>query len=65
MPLSEEGVFLCPYCGSQNSVEVDVTAGRNQKLITDCETCCAPIVVRLSLQGGQILSCDAQRENNP
>lgn len=65
MSLNEDTNFHCPYCGSPNSLQADVSAGNNQKLITDCETCCSPIVVRIGFRGGAVVHCEAQRENNP
>ena len=63
MSLEEDSSFDCPYCGSVNALSVDVSAGSKQKFVVDCETCCAPIVVRVYLSGGEINSVDARREN--
>ena len=63
MPLEQNSNFDCPYCGAANALFVDVTGGRNQHFVVDCETCCAPILVRLKLSGDEIVSLDIQREN--
>ncbi len=53
----------CPYCGAPNSLPVDVTGGRNQQFVVDCETCCAPILVRVSMSGGEVERVDVRKEN--
>ncbi|OGX06295.1 MAG: hypothetical protein A2Z88_00605 [Omnitrophica WOR_2 bacterium GWA2_47_8] len=63
MSLEQDSTFLCPYCSAENSLQVDLTAGRRQNFVMDCETCCAPIVVHLTLSGGEVLSIDVRREN--
>ena len=55
--------FSCPYCGSDNYLSVDPTGGRRQRFVVDCETCCQPIVIDLSLSNGAILEINARREN--
>jgi hypothetical protein len=56
-------IFYCPYCGQENSLFVDPSAGSRQRLIVDCETCCRPILVDLKLAGGDVLSIEASPEN--
>jgi hypothetical protein len=63
MSLAENEEFLCPYCGEPNALFVDFSGGRNQKFVVDCEVCCAPIVVRLQLNGRDIAAIDVQKEN--
>ncbi|MDO8580495.1 MAG: CPXCG motif-containing cysteine-rich protein [Candidatus Omnitrophota bacterium] len=61
-PLSFDKQFLCPYCGSLNDISVDRTAGKRCKLVTDCETCCRPIVVEITFIG-EDCEIDARAEN--
>jgi transcription elongation factor Elf1 len=63
MPIEYDHSFDCPYCGSSNSLYVDVSGGARQHMITDCETCCAPISVSIRLSGDEILSIDVRKEN--
>ena len=63
MSLEEIESFLCPYCGESNELLVDLSGGPNQEFVVDCEVCCAPILVRLQVRGGIIVSVDVQREN--
>lgn len=64
MSVEQNESFLCPYCGESNALSVDVSAGRHQEFVVDCEICCAPIVVRLQIQGEEIVSIDVLREND-
>ncbi|MBM3802906.1 MAG: CPXCG motif-containing cysteine-rich protein [Acidimicrobiia bacterium] len=43
----------CPYCGQRFYVFVDVSAG-NQRVIEDCQICCQPIELRISIEDGEI-----------
>jgi hypothetical protein len=63
MSLTEDSTFDCPYCGSLNALYIDLTGGRNQHFVVDCETCCAPISIRLKLSGEEIISMDVRKEN--
>jgi len=64
MSLEQNENFLCPYCGETNELLVDVSGGPHQEFVVDCEVCCAPIVVRLTIRGEDIVSLDVQREND-
>jgi transcription elongation factor Elf1 len=63
MPLEENENFFCPYCGEENPLVVDLSAGPSQEFVVDCTVCCAPIVVRLKVRGDEIISLDVQPEN--
>jgi hypothetical protein len=40
--------FQCAGCGEWNETVVDESAGRNQRYIEDCQTCCKPNVLKVS-----------------
>jgi hypothetical protein len=40
--------FHCIHCGEPNTVPVDLAGGREQDLIEDCQTCCAPNRLRIT-----------------
>jgi len=44
-----EAKFQCPICMSSNQTPVDPTEGDNQEFIVDCEVCCSPVKVRITL----------------
>jgi transcription elongation factor Elf1 len=35
--------FECPYCMTNNSIEIDPLQDIDQQMIQDCEICCQPI----------------------
>lgn len=57
--MQEEYFFQCPRCWQQISFLVDLSA-RHQRYIEDCEVCCAPIQVNIEIEGGEIVSFDAE-----
>jgi len=42
MQTDDDLVWRCQYCGVENTVWVDLTAGDNQDFIEDCRICCRP-----------------------
>ncbi|HRK36126.1 MAG TPA: CPXCG motif-containing cysteine-rich protein, partial [Candidatus Hydrogenedentes bacterium] len=44
----EEYFFMCPYCGQQISMMLDLSV-RGQKYIEDGEVCCRPIEISYSV----------------
>lgn len=38
-----EASVSCPYCSESFVLEIDLSGGREQKWIYDCEICCKPI----------------------
>ena len=63
MPLEINENFLCPYCGEPNELLVDISEGPHQEFVVDCEVCCDPVLVKLTLRGERIVSLEVQREN--
>ena len=37
-----ECTFVCAYCFQENSTTVDPTGGARQEYVEDCEVCCRP-----------------------
>ena len=63
MNLEQYEHFLCPYCGQNNELLVDVSGGPHQEFVVDCEVCCAPIAVRLKISGADTITIEAKKEN--
>ena len=57
--LEQDYSFPCPYCGVTLSVRLDVTGGRKQALVYDCEICCRPIQIQVEFEGENIASFSA------
>jgi len=54
----KEQFFQCPYCWESISMLVDVSQSQ-QRYIEDCEICCNPIQLTISVQNQDILSFEA------
>jgi transposase-like protein len=37
-----ETTVSCPYCGQENVILVDESAGSTQQYVEDCQVCCKP-----------------------
>jgi hypothetical protein len=40
--------FQCAGCGEWNETSVDVSAGRRQSYIEDCQVCCKPNILHIT-----------------
>jgi hypothetical protein len=49
-----QATVACPYCGEDNTIFVDESAGQEQNYVEDCQVCCKPwqVVVSLDSSGG-------------
>ena len=56
----EEIAYACPHCGEPVSALVDTSVER-QDYIEDCEVCCRPIRLVVTVEGG-IAELDAEAE---
>jgi hypothetical protein len=54
--------FSCPYCGTENGLQVDAGGGRRQSFVTDCEVCCRPISIELEIESDGYIQLVAKRE---
>lgn len=51
----------CPYCAESYGVAVDLSAG-SQTYIEDCQVCCQPINLRLTVDdAGRFVALEAER----
>lgn len=55
----DEYFFQCPYCWEQISMLIDVSQP-NQSYIEDCEICCNPIEVSITVENQEIVSFQAE-----
>lgn len=50
MPRPEESTSItCPICFETFEIVVDLSAGSRQSFVYDCEICCHPIQVKLTI----------------
>ncbi|MCW8808121.1 MAG: CPXCG motif-containing cysteine-rich protein [Rhodanobacter sp.] len=59
LPLTVE----CPCCGESIEVLVDPSAG-DQQYIEDCQVCCRPIVMTVSVDDDGEVQLDARAEDD-
>lgn len=52
----------CPYCGESIEILVDDSAG-DQRYIEDCQVCCRPISITVSVDEEGGLQVDASSED--
>lgn len=55
----EEVALTCPVCNAAISVLVDGSAG-DQSYIEDCEVCCRPLLIDVTVSGEGVESVQAQ-----
>jgi transcription elongation factor Elf1 len=48
---ADEGSYVCPTCGEQIVVPLDLSAGDEQRYVEDCPVCCNPNVVHVEFSG--------------
>lgn len=53
----------CPYCGEPLEIFVDASMG-DQRYVEDCQVCCRPMVIGLSLDEDGQPSVRADREDD-
>lgn len=42
MLVEDEVIWVCQYCGTHNTTDVDLTISGKQDFIEDCRICCRP-----------------------
>lgn len=62
MHASETAFIQCPYCWQEIEIAVDTSAG-SQEYVEDCQVCCRPMIVRISVEDGEFIGAYAEMEN--
>ncbi|WP_411767828.1 CPXCG motif-containing cysteine-rich protein [Winogradskyella sp. A3E31] len=55
----KEHFFQCPYCWEEISMLID-TSQLKQNYIEDCEVCCNPIQLKITLEAQEIINFRAK-----
>ena len=63
MNLELEELFHCPYCGSANFCMIDHSGGNKQEFVNDCEACCKPILISITLEEN-IVCINVEKKTN-
>ena len=45
--------YVCPYCCQINETAADPSQGDRQAYVEDCQVCCRPLVLRVTLADGR------------
>lgn len=61
--LQNEFSYDCPYCGEPLTLLVDPSGGESQSFTTDCEVCCHPIAIHLTLGEDGVEEFSAEKES--
>lgn len=57
--------YVCQFCGRTVEITVDPSAGRTQEFVEDCEMCCRPNVLMITIDpDGSGATIDSRREND-
>jgi hypothetical protein len=49
MSLTQGSEFSCPYCMVTNDIQIDEENDLNQQQIVDCQICCSPIEIVVTI----------------
>ncbi|KUJ83735.1 CPXCG motif-containing cysteine-rich protein [Microbulbifer flavimaris] len=59
----EEHAASCPYCGEPITLLLDMSQGSHD-YVEDCQVCCRPINVSVTIDGDGSVSVTLQDENS-
>ena len=62
MALNEYHPYWCAFCGEQNEVFIDGSGARVQRFVEDCEVCCRPNLLSITIEFNGDISIDAEQE---
>ena len=62
MNLLEEVSIHCPYCAEPLDILIDGSI-EQQEYIEDCQVCCRPMIIRLSICGNGEIRVEARHED--
>ncbi|MAB79609.1 MAG: CPXCG motif-containing cysteine-rich protein [Planctomycetes bacterium] len=62
MSAEEEAFYLCPACGEEIGIPVDLSGGSEQEYVEDCPVCCRPVLLRIHIHGEGGPTITAQTE---
>jgi len=60
--MNDEVEYLCPSCGEEIVIPVDLTQGEHQEYVEDCPVCCVPVVIRLEFDADGRVTCQVSAE---
>lgn len=61
-PLLRREPYECAFCGEENEVAVDASGARAQRYTEDCEVCCRPNLLSITIQHDNSVEVVAEQE---
>jgi hypothetical protein len=58
----QEWSVQCPYCGEDNELLID-TSIEQQDYVEDCQVCCQPMLVHVTVNDSEVAAVEVAREN--
>lgn len=43
----DDGAYVCPSCGEEIVIPLDISAGAEQEYVEDCPVCCRPNLIHV------------------
>lgn len=59
----QNDTIQCPYCGEYIDIVVDLSMGDQQSYIEDCQVCCRPINLMISVNSQGEIQCQGLRDD--
>ena len=53
----------CPYCGALNEITIDPSGGASQSYVEDCQVCCRPWEVQVTIDEDGGVGIELSTEN--
>ena len=47
--MQDDASYVCPACGEEIVVPLDVSAGASQEYVEDCPVCCRPNLIHVEI----------------
>ena len=63
LTLEDSATYGCAFCGEPNEIDVDLSAGRSQKYVEDCQVCCRPNLLHVRFGSRGDVQVDAEPES--
>ena len=60
--INEYHTYGCAFCGEDNQVFVDGSGANHQEFTEDCEVCCRPNLISITVERDGFISIDVTRE---
>jgi hypothetical protein len=60
--VNEDAAYVCPSCGEEIVIPIDVTEGSSQRYVEDCPVCCCPNVISVEFDsaGRPVVEAEAE-----